>query len=108
MSPVDLILNTNETANCIAELIGYPNPSFHWHSNNGVKIPRGSKSNRKISFKSTENGKIITLTLNHLTVRDSGIYTLYAENGNGDHNKNKTHFRLKVNGKKTAWKYFGE
>lgn len=82
------------------ELIGYPNPSFYWKSNKGVHIPWGfNLSNKSVSFTSIENGKILTLTLNNLTVKDSGIYTLYAENGNGKDNKNQTDFRLYVKGK---------
>ncbi|XP_055325724.1 uncharacterized protein LOC129579596, partial [Sitodiplosis mosellana] len=97
VSTVNLTTNANETANWTAELIGYPNPSFDWRSNNGAKIPWGSESsNKSVSFTSTENGKIITLTLSNVTVRDSGIYTLYAENGNGEHNQIKSDFRLNV------------
>lgn len=93
------MVNTGQNANWTAEIIGYPNPSFQWGSNKGDEIPWGSKSGSKnIVFMSTENGKILTLSFSNLTVKDSGIYTLYAENGNRDHNKNRIDFRLQVKG----------
>lgn len=99
MSAVNLTLNSGEEAKWIVKLIGYPNPSFDWLSNKGDNIPWGSnRSNKSVSFISTENGKILTLTLSYLTVKDSGIYTLKAENGKVENSKNKTEFRLNVKG----------
>ncbi|XP_031632055.1 neuroglian-like [Contarinia nasturtii] len=94
-------LSSNESSvTWIAEIFGYPNPSFSWYSNNGDEIPWESKNNTNLSFTSTEHCKIITLTKSNLTVRQSGIYPLIAENGHVEEkNKKIEKFSLQIQGK---------
>ncbi|XP_055296479.1 vascular endothelial growth factor receptor 1-like [Sitodiplosis mosellana] len=105
----NISMNVSDEFILVVKYSAYPKPNFTWYDSNNKSIDWIEKKDdtlRKVAHHDREK-KVVVMIVRNLTINDSGIYTLIADNGK----KINKDFRLEVRDNRgprvLVWVIFG-